>query len=139
VAEQEAEQRPEELGEKVVDAYELAVQAARSGRAEEAIEILTHEAAQERSGRARFQRRVQLAQICMGARHETIALPILEALVEEIERRNLEQWEAPDMLAHPLVLLYRSMSKLNLSAEERQKVYRRICRLDPVQALACSK
>jgi type VI secretion system protein ImpA len=136
----EPEEAAEEQGEeKVLDAYELAVQAARSGRAEEAIEILTHEAAQERSGRARFQRRVQLAQICLGARHEAIALPILEALVEEIERRELEEWEAGDMLAHPLALLYRSMNKLNLSAEEKQKVYSRICRLDPLQALACSK
>jgi len=129
----------EEAEEKVVDAYDLAVQAARTGRAQEAIEILTREVAQESSGRARFQRRVQLAQICLGARHEAIALPILEALVEEIERRKLEEWEAPDMLAHPLALLYRSGSKLNLSAEEKHKIYSRICRLDPLQALACSK
>ena len=129
----------EEAEEKVVDAYDLALQAARSGRAQEAIEILTREVAQESSGRARFQRRIQLAQICLGARHEAIAFPILEALVEEIERRKLEEWEAPDMLAHPLALLYRSMSKLNLSAEEKHKIYSRICRLDPLQALACSK
>lgn len=138
-ARQEPEEAAAEEEEKVIDAYELAVQAARSGRTEEAIEILSCEVAQERSGRARFQRRVQLAQICLGARHESIAFPILEALVEEIERRKLEEWEAADMLAHPLALLYRSMHKLNLSAEEKQKVYSRICRLDPVQALACSK
>ena len=136
---EEAAAEEGEAEEQVVDAYELAVKAARSGRAEEAIEILTREVAHERSGRTRFQRRVQLAQICLGARHEAIALPILEALVEEIERRKLEEWEAPDMLAHPLALLYRSMNKLNLSAEEKQKIYSRICRLDPLQALACSK
>ena len=127
----------ETLGtEDVPDAFQLALDAARSGQVRDAIEILNREAAQEPSGRGRFRRRVQLAQVCMGAGEEAIALPILEELANEIERRKLEEWEPPDVIAQALSLLYRSMDKNNTSAEEKQKVYGRVCRLDPVEALA---
>jgi len=43
------------------------------------------------------------------------------------------------VLAHPLVLLYRCLGKTQGSEEEKQKLYARICCLDPVQALACSR
>ncbi len=120
-------------------AHDLAMQAVRSGRAEEAIEILAREAAQERSGRARFQRRIELAGICMASGHEAIAYPILEELANEIERRKLDEWEAPDAVAHPLTLLFHCLQKMDRNSEEKQRVYARICRLDPVQALECSK
>jgi type VI secretion system protein ImpA len=121
------------------DAYDLALQAARSGHAQEAIEIMANEAAQESSGRGRFRRRVQLAQICLGAGRAELAAPILQDLSGEIERRNLEQWEPPDMLSHPLALLFRCLAKLDAGAEEKQKLYARICRLDPLQALSIHK
>ena len=130
----------EEPGEgKPPDAYDLALEAARSGRAQEAIEIMANEAAQESSGRGRFRRRVQLAQICLGAGRAELAAPILQDLSGEIERRNLEAWEQADMLSHPLALLLRCLAKLDASAEERQKLYARICRLDPLQALSIKK
>jgi len=98
-----------------------------------------HEAAQESSGRGRFRRRVQLAQICLGAGRAELAAPILQDLSGEIERRNLEAWEQADMLLPPLALLLRCLAKLDASAEERQKLYARICRLDPLQALSIKK
>jgi type VI secretion system protein ImpA len=119
--------------------YDLAMEAMRSRRPQEAIEMMSAEIAQVRSGRLRFQRKVQLAQICMASGHEDIAFPILEEIGKEIGQRNLEDWEAPDMLAHPLVLLLRCLNKLDSSPEDRQKVYSRICRLDPIQALSVSK
>jgi type VI secretion system protein ImpA len=121
------------------DAYDMALEAARSGRAQEAIEIMANEAAQESSGRGRFRRRVQLAQICLGAGRAELAAPILQDLAGEIERRNLEAWEQADMLSHPLALLLRCLAKLDAGAEERQKLYARICRLDPLQALSIKK
>ncbi len=126
-------------GEAPPDAFEMAKQAIRSGRAEKAIELLAHEAASERSGRARFQRRVQLAQICMAASQEAMARPILEGLVEEIDARRLEDWESPEMLAHALGLLFRCITKLKESSELKQKLYARICRLDPGEALELGK
>ncbi len=137
--EPEEEESEDGTGEKTVDVFDLAMDAVRSGRPQEAIDMLAREAVQEPSGRGRFRRRVQLAQICLGAGHATIAYPILEQLIKEIERRGLEEWEAQDMISHPLALLLRCMNKMNFTAEEKQKIYDRICRLDPVQALAMSR
>jgi type VI secretion system protein ImpA len=121
------------------DAFEMAQQAMRAGRTEQAIELLAREAALERSGRARFQRRVQLAQVCMAANREAMARPILESLAEEIDTRNLDDWESPEMLAHALGLLFRCVTKLKESPELKHKLYDRICRLDPAEALALTR
>lgn len=118
------------------DAFELAMEAARAGDKKQAMEILFREMAQERSGRGKFNRKMQLAQICLSVGQTAIARPILEQLAQEIEQRRLEEWEAADLVAHALSLLYRC---LDGEDERRQQVYNWICRLDPVQALACSK
>jgi len=120
------------------DVFELAMKAARSGRANEGIELLMRELGQERSGRARFQRKSQLAQLCVSTGHQTIAFPILQDLAGEIERRKLEDWEAPEMVAHPLALLYKCLER-DAAPEDRQKLYSWICRLDPLQALNVTK
>jgi type VI secretion system protein ImpA len=120
------------------DVFDLAQQAVKKGRAQEGIELLMREMAQERSGRGKFQRKSQLAQICVATGHQTIAFPILQDLAGEIERRKLEDWEAPDMVAHPLALLYKCLAK-DASPEERQKLYAWICRLDPIQAMNVEK
>jgi type VI secretion system protein ImpA len=121
------------------DPFQVAMGAARSGDVQQAVEILSREIAHERSGRARFQRKIQLAQICMSTGHEAIAFPILNEMSDEIEHRKLEDWEASEVVAHPLALLFRCMNQLDSDAEAKRKLYARICRLDPVQALACSK
>lgn len=121
------------------DAFQVAMDAARSGDVPQAVEILSREIAHGRSGRARFQRKIQLAQICMSTGHEAIAYPILNEMADEIEARRLEEWEASEVLAHPLALLFRCMNQLDGDPEIKRKLYARICRLDPVQALACAK
>jgi type VI secretion system protein ImpA len=121
------------------DVFELAMQAARSGRPKEGIELLMREMTQERTGRGRFQRKAQLAQLCVGTQHEPIAFPILKDLAAEIERRKLEDWEAPDLLAHPLALLYRCLTHGDGNEEESQKLYSWLCRLDPLAALSVSR
>jgi type VI secretion system protein ImpA len=121
------------------DTFELAMQAARSGRPQEGIEMLMREMAQERSGRARFHRKVQLTQLCIGTGYEAIAVPILQELAAEIERRKLEDWESPELLAQPLALLYRCLTKADGSPEDRQKLYSWICRLDPLQAMSVTR
>ena len=133
---QEAAENPESP---VADAFQLAMDAVRSGSKQEAIEILSHEVAQERSGRARFNRKMQLAQVCMAVGYENVAFPILEELAAEIERLQLEDWEAPDVIAQPLALLYRCLDKVDKNSDQRQRLYAKICRLDPLQALACTR
>jgi type VI secretion system protein ImpA len=128
---------PSHAEEQAPDAQKLAMQAARSGRMQEAMEILTREVAQERSGRARFEKKMQLAGVCLATGHESIAYPILKELAQEIDRRKLEEWESPTVLANSLILLLRCLNKTGGDATEKQEIYQRICRLDPVQALAC--
>lgn len=126
----EAEARPE-------DPHDIALRAAREGRPQEAFEILTREAAAERSGRGRFQRRLQLAQLCMSLGHERIAHPILEQLVTEVDNRSLEGWESSETVARVLALLHRCLVTLNTGEDRKHLIYDRICRLDPVQAMSC--
>ncbi len=135
----EVESEPCVEARETTDAFESATQAAASGRTQEAIEILEREIAREASGRRRFRRRLQLAEICMNSGHKAVALPILEGLAQEIERRDLEAWEDPDLLINVLRLLFLCMEKQKNRAEEREKVYARICRLAPTQALELSK
>lgn len=118
------------------DAYEIALQEMNRGRAQEALQILVEDLARQRSGRGKFQRKIQIAQLCMGMGRETIARPILEEVAQSIDEHQLQTWEAPDVVAHPLTLLLSCLDKLDGDAADRQKLYTRICRLDPLQALA---
>jgi type VI secretion system protein ImpA len=123
-------------GEKAPDVVELAMKAARAGKVQEAIGLLTREMNNERTGRGRFQRHIQLANIFLATKHEAIAYPILVELAEEIERRKLEEWEEAAIVAQPLALLYRCAEKLGRDDAEKEKIYQKLCRLDPGQALA---
>jgi len=120
------------------DTFAMALERARAGRTNEAIELMAQDIVLQSSGRARFQRKLQLAQICMCAGHEALALPILEELAGEIDAHRLESWEASDRMAQVLVQLLRCQEKTGTDADARQKLFARICRLDPVQALACA-
>ena len=103
-----------------VDAYDLALDAARSGDMENAMQILSQQIGQERSGRGRFLRRMQLAQVCVFSNRHTIALPILRDLAQEIELRRLESWEQPDAIAQTLALLLQTMQKLRCAEGEKK-------------------
>ena len=119
----------------VPDDEELIRDAIRSGRTGEAVDLVSQRLTYETTGRARFQRKSQLAMVCMAAGHEAVAYPILRELAAEIGDRRLEAWESPVMIAHTLSLFYRCLARVNAPAEERQRVYSDICRLDPKRAL----
>jgi type VI secretion system protein ImpA len=115
------------------------MEAAQAGRQQEAFELMVREAAHQNSGRGRFQRRLQLAQLCLSTGAESIAFPILQDLKSTIDRHSLEDWESPEMVAHAFALLYRCMEREAVPEEEKKTLYSKICRLDPVQALAQSR
>jgi len=125
--------------ERGTDIYVLVQAKAKQGNIQEAIELLSKEIAQERSGRARFTRKFQLASICLASKYEAIAYPILVELAEEIDNRKLEEWEDAATIAHPLALLFRCLNKLGADDLEKQKIYQKICRLDPLLALTMGK
>ena len=117
------------------EAMQLALDAARGGRIDEALDIMAREVRQAPSGRDRFLRRVELAQICLAAGRTAIAAPVLEELAEEIAHRHLEEWEGAETIAQPLGLLYRCLASRGDDAA-RRTIYERVCRLDPVRALS---
>jgi type VI secretion system protein ImpA len=119
----------------VPDDEELIQEAIRTGRTNDAVELVSQRLTQENTGRSRFQRKTQLAMVCMASGHEAVAFPILRELAGEIAERRLEAWESPAMIAHTLSLFYRCLGRMNAPAEERQRVYADICRLDPKRAL----
>jgi type VI secretion system protein ImpA len=127
--EPESEPRPR-------DARALAQAEARAGRAERGIAILTREAEREKTRRGRFLYQTQLARIMVEAGHEAVAKPLLEELITSIETHKLEEWEAGDLVAEPLALLYRCLEKLDGDSDTKQSLYLRICRLDPLQAIS---
>ena len=120
---------------KFVDAHALALEAMRSGQSQKAVTILQREVERQLSGRGRFQRKLQLAQICIAAGKDTIAQPLLDDLAAAIETHKLEDWEDREMVAGALTFLVQNSKKIQADAKAKQAMFERICRLDPVQAL----
>lgn len=115
--------------------YELAMERVRAGEPEKAIRMLIAQAAQEVSERERFLRRSQAAEIMVDVGREAVALPILQDLMEQIEKHGLDAYEAGEVVARPMGLLFRCMKRLEGDAGQMQELYLRICRLDPMQAI----
>jgi hypothetical protein len=61
-----------------------------------------------------------------------VARPILDELLKEVDEHKLEDWEAGELVARPLGLLYQCLSAQE--GQVRQQIYQRICRLDPLLA-----
>jgi type VI secretion system protein ImpA len=123
---------------KSADAYALAQEAVKAGQAEKAFEIMRQEISRQRSGRGRFQRNLQLVQLCMSTGKDMIAQPLLDDLMASIEAHKLEDWEDKQMIAGVLATVMTASKKIQASAAEKQKLFDRICRLDPVRALGAS-
>lgn len=116
------------------DVYEEATELLRSGKARQAIDLLMRDSAQQLSGRLRFLRRVQVAQLCLSAGQDMVAYPLLKNLADEISSRSLETWEASAMLAQPLSLLLKVVDDNHYSDIDRDKIFTILCRIDPTAA-----
>jgi type VI secretion system protein ImpA len=121
---------------KFIDSRTLAIEAMRAGQEQKAFEILWAEIDRQRSGRGRFLRKLQLAELCISAGKEAIAQTLLDDIAAVIEAHKLEEWEDRETVVGALSMLMKS-SKKSADAKEKQKLFERICRLDPVQALNC--
>ena len=120
---------------KYVDPLVLALEAAQAGRVQAAIQILQREIEREPSGRARFQRKLQLARLCLSAGKDAIAQPLLDDLAADIETHKLDAWEDRELVAGALAFLIQNSKKIQGDAKVKQAVFERICRLDAAQAL----
>jgi type VI secretion system protein ImpA len=127
--------RPRSSGPAVQGPSQLVQQArnrVRDGHMDEAVAMLLQ--ASERASHAReaFLSRSEAAAIMVDHGLDTVARPILDDMLELVERHSLDGWESGELVARPLGLLYRVRKATGDSAED---LYERICRLDPVHAL----
>jgi type VI secretion system protein ImpA len=121
------------------DAYSSALQALRDGQERKAFEILQQDIARKRSGRERFRRRLQLVEVCASTNKPNVAQPILDDLAAAIEMHKLDEWEDPGMVASALATIMKMSTKIQADKAQQQKLFERICRLDPAQALGDGK
>ena len=120
---------------KYVDPLVLALEAMQAGQVQTAIQLLQREIEREPSGRGRFQRKLQLARVCLSAGKDAIAQPLLDDIAAEIETHKLDDWEERELIAGALAFVMQHSKKIQGDAKAKQAIFERICRLDPVQAL----
>jgi len=125
-----------QLGE-MNDQLDVAREMIQRGQLPQAIQLLLRDAAQQPNGRARFQRRLQLAQLCIDADQKRIASRVLDELIKEIDERKLEEWEAGEMIAQPLALLLKCIDPSD-DTGRREELFTRLCRIDPIAAMNVS-
>jgi len=114
----------------------------RSGQVDKGLSEMIRLAASETSGRNRFQRKLLLAEVCLASKRERLARSILEELAEQIDKFQLEAWETSELVSSVwarLYKLYKQGEAGSADADRAQKLYERLCRLDPWQALACGE
>jgi type VI secretion system protein ImpA len=121
---------------KTTDAYDQALQAHESGQLQRALEILYEDLHRQRSGRGRFRRKLQMAELCVRAGKEDVAQPLLEDIAAALENHKLEEWEDRELVCSALVILMKSSKRIQGAAQEKQKLFERVCRLNPLQALS---
>ena len=117
------------------DIFETAQEVMAQGRPAEAISMLLRDSEGQPSGRMRFLRRVQMAQLCLAANQVAVAFPMLRDLAAEIEKRTLETWETAEMLSTPLSLYLQCLVQRDASASEQNEIFERLCKVDPQAAL----
>ena len=113
----------------------------RSGQVEKGLAAMMLLAANETSGRSRFQRRFLLAEVCLASRRERLARSILEELAEQIDKFQLDLWESSELIGGVWTTLHKlyKRSADGSDADRATKLYERICRLDPWQAVGCDE
>jgi type VI secretion system protein ImpA len=122
------------------DPWGAAMQLVRSGPPDQALARMTQLASAEPNGRARFERKLLLADICLSTQRSRIAVSILEELAELIEKHQLESWETSELVGAVWTRLhdcYRNEAAGTADPERAAKLFQRICRLNPWQALSC--
>lgn len=113
----------------------------RSGQVDKGLAQMIQLSAGEACGRSRFQRKLLLAEVCLASKRERLARSILEELAEQIDKLQLESWESSELIASVWIRLYKLYKQGTDSSDHDRagKLYERLCRLDPWQALNCGE
>ena len=111
----------------------------RSGQVDDGLSEMTRLAAQETSGRDRFHRKLLLAEVCLASKRDRLARSILEELADQIDKLQLEHWESSELIACVWRRLYGLYRQRDSDSDRANKLYERLCKLDPWQALNCNE
>ena len=117
------------------DVVERAKDRVRAGQPQKAIEMLMQAADQSGSLRGRTLHRAEAAGVMVQAGLAPVAEPILREIMARIEEFRLEEWEGAETVAEPMAMLYRCIDQMGGDEHEKQELYLRVCRLDPMQAM----
>ena len=116
--------------------HEKALEWVASGNPQRGIQLLERRANHEKSERARFITQTLAASVMMDAGMQGVAKPILKDLETTIDKHNLDEWEAGDLVARPLALLYRCLPE---NDAQLAALHDRICLLDSSQAISLTE
>ena len=128
---------PAQDGEAEVDVMDQAVAAVRAGRTGEALELISRAMKSAQSGRDRFVRKLQMAELCLMVDNARLALPLAEDLSRQVDEFRLEEWEEERLCARVWSAFYRSLRAAGGDghAGRAREVFARLCRLDIGQAM----
>ena len=117
--------------------WEEAQMLVRSGQVDAGLARMVQLAAGETTGRNRFQRKLLLAEACLASQRPRLGRSILEELAEQIDKLQLEAWESSETISRVWAHLFKLYKQGGDAAdlEKAEKLYGRLCRLDPWQAL----
>jgi type VI secretion system protein ImpA len=105
---------------------------AERGLTGEAIALLLEARAQ--SGRESFLNRMEICRLSLRAGQTSLAVNMLRHMMAEVEERRLSEWEDRDLLGELISMLLEAANAAKADAMERQDIYARLCRVDPVRA-----
>ena len=97
--------------------------------------MLMQAADKESSARGRALRRAEAAAVMVDHGLAPVAMPILRDIMGQIEDHRLEEWEASETVAIMMATLYRCIHRTGGDESEKEELYLRVCRLDPMQAI----
>ena len=123
-------------GEKAPDVIELAMKAARAGKVQEAIGILTREMKTNAPGAAASSGTSSSPTFFLPPSTKPSLTRSWLNWRKKLNAANSKNGKKPSVVAQPLALLYRCAEKLGRDDAEKEKIYQKLCRLDPGQALS---
>ena len=109
------------------DAWDLALAAVKAGRPAEGLQQIRAALNLATTGRDRFRRKLEMAELCLMVNNYRVALPLSEDLARQVDEFRLEEWEDEQLSARVWAALYRCLrggGPDNGSSERLQKCSR---------------
>ena len=126
------------MGDATAGSWSKAEELIKGGQVEQGVREMARLAATEPNGRARFFRKLLLADVCLRTKRDRLAVKILEELSEQINTYKLAEWETSEVVGAVWTRLYRLYSKVGTETENSSSaaaLYDKLTRLDPWQAM----